>query len=273
MVGIDGLEAWQCQILENAEMNLLQRKLYELKTQTVIDYFSNGGEAYEAQESVEIVIATSTMTQEEMVQSYCLYWFLLTWHMGGLSQFAARFLHKYSGVSYEEFYTKLREFLKKDEYAASEDKRMYDSINHWYTTGERINHSLGHMTISAINIHFSTLFSMHIDDKISHYQDLVEEFVRSEFKDHLDQDLMDELLKFNRLHVNRHGDFDDRYATIGYNFLDYLIYNKDFVKAPVTYRIYFGHDRTRCADKNWYVESIYFSRRRGFGKNFLETVA
>jgi hypothetical protein len=90
----DSVEVWQAQILENAEMNLSQRKLFNIRGQMVLDYFPNGLDN-EAPEFSEIVTSTSTMSLEDMVEGYKLSWFLITWHTGGFSQYAARFITKY----------------------------------------------------------------------------------------------------------------------------------------------------------------------------------
>ena len=78
----DSIEVWQAQILENAEMNLSQRKEYNIRGQKVLDYFPNGLDN-EAPEVSEIVVETSTMSLDEMIDSYKLSWFLMTWHTGG----------------------------------------------------------------------------------------------------------------------------------------------------------------------------------------------
>ena len=85
----DSIEAWQAQILENAEMNLSQRESHTIRGQYVYDYFPNASDD-EAPEHSEIVVSTSTMNINEMIEAYKLSWFLITWHTGGFSQIAAR---------------------------------------------------------------------------------------------------------------------------------------------------------------------------------------
>jgi hypothetical protein len=107
----DSIEVWQAQILENAEMNLSQRKLFNIRGQMVLDYFPNGLDN-EAPEYSEIVTHTSTLSLDDMVESYKLAWFVMTWHTGGFSQYIARFIRKYFNIPYTVFYKEFREFLK-----------------------------------------------------------------------------------------------------------------------------------------------------------------
>ena len=111
----DSVEVWQAQILENAEMNLSQRLIFDIKGQKVLDYFPNGIDN-EAPEYSEIVTQTSTMSLKQMVEGYKLSWFLITWHTGGFSQYIARFLRKYKNVSYSDFYTGFRNYLQFNDF-------------------------------------------------------------------------------------------------------------------------------------------------------------
>ena len=269
----DGFEAWLCQLLENAEMNLFQRRVHGIKGIKVSDYFSNGSYD-EAPELIEITVATDSMPQQDMVASYAQFWFLLTWHMSGLSQFASRFLKKYCDEDYIEFYDNFRTYLSTDPHWQLEEEMFFNYINDWLSTGERIEGLVGGIKVNAINFHFRSLFRMHVDKLQDRYYNLVEDFVRDRYSNKVPPELLDDVIKLNKLHTTRYGEFDDSYHTLAYNLHDYLI-SKDvkLVKQPTTLRVYYPHDRERSMDFLWYVESLYYARRRNFGKNFLETIS
>ena len=270
----DGFEAWQCQLLENAEMNLLQRRLHGINGIKVSDYFSNGWTAYEASETIEIVTSTNTMPQPDMVASYAQFWFLLTWHMGGLSQFVSRFVHKYLGVDYVDFYDGFRKYLNDtDEVWREEEETFAKCIDSWYTTGDRIEGWVGEIQISAINFHFKSLFRMHLDGLQSRYHQLVEEYTRLQYSDKIPAEILDEVIRFNNSYITRYGEFDDGIYELDYNLHEYLVYkDAELVKKPTKIRTWFPHDLERSKDFLWYVQAVYFARRRNFGKNFLETI-
>jgi hypothetical protein len=133
----DSVEVWQAQILENAEMNLSQRKEFNIRGQMVLDYFPNGLDN-EAPEFSEIVTSTSTMSLDEMVESYKLAWFVMTWHTGGFSQYIARFMRKYFDMPYDIFYKEFREFLKSDSFWLNQEDDMTKIIKNWYLIGDEI---------------------------------------------------------------------------------------------------------------------------------------
>jgi hypothetical protein len=156
----DSIEVWQAQLIENAEMNLSQRTEYNIQGQMVTDYFPNGLDA--VQEYSEIVTSTSTMNLEEMIESYKLSWFLMTWHTGGFSQYISRFLRKYSDISYKDFYTNFRKFLQKDDFWKFEEDLMTNLIKNWYVNGDPIVSKVGEITVNAPTNQYRTLFKIHL---------------------------------------------------------------------------------------------------------------
>jgi len=64
-----GINIFQAQLFVNAEMNLLQKKLYELKSQTVYDYMSGSYEEDIIKEGVDVVVSTKHMSFLEMLDA------------------------------------------------------------------------------------------------------------------------------------------------------------------------------------------------------------
>lgn len=64
-----GITVYQAQLLENAEMNLTQRKMYKLKGQVVYDYLVGSNNEKNLREGVEIVVSTRDLPPEKMLEA------------------------------------------------------------------------------------------------------------------------------------------------------------------------------------------------------------
>jgi hypothetical protein len=265
----DSIEVWQAQILENAEMNLSQREEYQIIGQKVLDYFPNSLDDT-APEFSEIVVQTSTMSLDEMIEAYKLSWFLITWHTGGFSQYIARFLRKYLGISYKEFYTDFRNFLQSDGFWKSEEDYMNNIIGDWYRYGKEIKTQMGEITITASTTQYRTLFLTHYEEKYEHLYSLVENYLQ---KYQLDEKILVDLITLNRSLVAKQRNLKDFQISTNYNILDYIIYDEiDLKNIKSNVDVIHPHDPVRSKDLNWFMESIFFARRRSYGKNYLKTL-
>lgn len=264
----DSVEVWQAQILENAEMNLSQRVLFDIRGQKVLDYFPNCIDD-EAPEFSEIVTQTSTMSLDNMVEAYKLSWFLITWHTGGLSQYVARFLRKYLNEPYSQFYTKFRAFLMNDPFWKSEEDKMTETIRNWYLSGDTISYKLGPINVTASTNQYTSLFKMHYFKMYEHLYGLVNDFLK-EYK--LADVLHYELMKLNRCLVAKHDDLSDYEITNYFNLFEYITNMDEPLREEKSeILVTYTHDPIRSKDIAWFMESLFFARRRSFGKNYLQS--
>jgi len=264
----DNLEAWQCQLLENAEMNLLQRKLNGINTVKVLDYLQNSP-TEEVFEYIDVVTDTNTMSKQDMVESFAEYWYIQTWHMSGFSQLVARFIRRYCDESYADFYSKFKHFLANNKFWQDEYTTLTNSMMHWLTTGERIVGTVGDIDITAITFHYQTIYKIHYYALYEQMYQAIEVFVDSSYN--IPDDIKKNLYQLNRQLVAQHGQFDDQLTVYQYNLLSYL-HGQDLITGPSVIKTSYPHDKERSKDLRFFIESIYFARRRSFGKNFLETI-
>jgi len=262
----DSVEVWQAQLLENAEMNLTQRQSFSIRGQKVTDYFPNGVDN-EAPEFSEIVTETSTMSLDDMVEGYKLSWFLITWHTGGFSQYVSRFLRKYINLSYKEFYTGFRKFLETDSFWKEQELKMSTIIKDWYTNGGQIISELGPITVTASTNQYRTLFEIHLNELYEKMYQLVEDYTKT-FQ--LPNDLYSDLMTLNRCVVAKQKDIKNYTVTTKYNILEYIADANGILNSTENLvNINYPHDPIRSKDLAWFMESIFFARRRSFGKNYL----
>ena len=265
----DSIEVWQAQLIENAEMNLSQREEYNIRGTKVLDYFPNSLDD-EAPEFSEIVVSTSTMSLEEMVESYKLSWFLITWHTGGFSQYVSRFLRKHLDIPYKEFYKEFREFLQTNEFWKEQETYMSEILYNWFDKGKEIKTELGPIVVNASTNQYRTLFKIHLEDLYETMYGLLETFLDNY---DLDENLKNDLLKINKCVVSKQRDLKDFEIQLDYNIHEYITNSESKLKKEKTkVQITYPHDPIRSKDLAWFMESIFYARRRSHGKNYLKTI-
>lgn len=265
----DSIEVWQAQILENAEMNLTQRNLYKIRGMKVLDYFPNGDDI-EAPEYSEIVTETSTMSINEMVDAYKLSWFLITWHTGGFSQYVSRFIRKYKGESYKNFYTKFRKFLETDDFWKNEEEQMSKIIYNWYKKGEKIMTKVGKIKVSAATNQYRTIFKVHDQQLYQHFYEKLNEFLLTY---NLPKKIHEDLIKINKCIIANPRKLNNYSIKLNYDILSYINNITDELKYnKIIVDVFYPHDIEKSKNIEWFLESIFYARRRSFGKNFLKKI-
>jgi radical SAM superfamily enzyme YgiQ (UPF0313 family) len=261
-----GINVLQAQMLENAEMNLLQQRLYKIISVPVYDYMSGSYNYNELEECVEVITSTKDMTIEEMLDAQVFSWFMQTFHINGLTTYISRFLHKNVNIDYEEFYDKLWNHLIEDPWFIKERDELRYYYRNWMTNG-KINHpNISNIEIHGWNIIHRTTLNMHKDRKYDYVFDLIESFVKNEFD--LDKNLLNQLVKFQKNYVIN---YDNIMAfpyelEFDYDFLSYLLEGAE-LENPTVYKFEFHETKDISLDR--FLENIYFGRKRNFGKTLI----
>jgi putative methyltransferase len=261
-----GINILHAQLLENAEMNLLQKKLYGITSVPVYDYMSGSYNYNELQECVEVVTGTKDMPTEEMLDSQAFSWFMQTFHINGLTTYISRFLHKNAGIDYSVFYDKLWNYLQNDSWFIKERNELKHYYRNWMIDG-KINHpNISNIEVHGWNIIHRTTLNMHLDRKYNYVFDLIEKFVTSEF--FLDDKCLTQLLQFQRNYVINYDNIEQFPYTMqfDYDFLGYILDNTP-LENTVTYKFEFHESKDISLDR--FLENIYFGRKRNFGKALI----
>ena len=261
-----GINVLQAQMLENAEMNLLQKRLYKITSVPVYDYMSGSYNFNELQECVEVVNGTKDMSTEEMLDSQVFSWFMQTFHINGLTTYISRFLHKHSNIDYSEFYNKLWTYLNTDPWFVKEKAELRRYYKNWMTEG-KINHpNISNIEVHGWNIIHRTTLYMHRDKMYNHVFNLIEDFVTTTFN--LDKDCLAELLIFQKNYViNLDTIAEFPYVKkFNYDFLGYILDDTALDKV-VEYKFDFLESKNISLDR--FLENIYFGRKRNFGKALI----
>ncbi len=264
-----GVTVFQAQLLENAEMNLLQRKLHKITSQTVYDYMSGSYNDDELKEGIDVVTGTKEMPFEIMLDAEIFSWFVNTYHINGISTYVSRFLAKYKDVDYGEFYNKLFEFLNKDEWFVKEMKEVREYYRNWMSSGKISHPNVGNVEIHGWNLIHRTVINIHAEQKYEYVFGLLEKFVRENFN--LDSELLEELMLFQKNYLINHSDIPNlpRRIDFKHDFLNYLQNNGE-LKQSASYQFDFNEDKTMSLTR--FCENLYFYRRRNFGKAWITKV-
>ena len=261
-----GINILHAQMLENAEMNLLQKKLYGITSVPVYDYMSGSYNYNELQECVEVVTGTKDMPTEEMLDSQAFSWFMQTFHINGLTTYISRFLHKNAGIDYSIFYDRLWDYLQNDPWFIKERDELRHYYRNWMTDG-KINHpNISNIEVHGWNIIHRTTLNMHLDRKYNYVFDLIEKFVISEFS--LNADCLTQLLQFQRNYVINYDNIEQFPYSVqfDYDFLGYILDDTP-LENTVKYKFEFHESKDISLDR--FLENIYFGRKRNFGKALI----
>lgn len=262
-----GITVLQAQMLENAEMNLLQKKLYGIRSVPVYDYMSGSYNYDELQEAVEVVTATKDMPFEDMLDSQVFSWYINTFHINGLTTYISRFLQKKHNIDYEEFYNRFFDFLQTDPWFIKESTELRHYYRNWMTDG-KINHpNISNIEVHGWNIVHRATLNIHAERMYEYVFELIAKFVKTTFD--FDPNLLDQLIKFQRYFVIDYDKISQYPIELkfDYDFLGYIQDNSELDK-PITYTFKFFEDKNITIER--FLENIYFSRRRNFGKAWID---
>lgn len=258
-----GIAVYQAQILENAEMNLLQRSLYKIKGIFVLDYIIGSHNENEIQESIEVVTSTKDIPPDAMLDSQVFGWYMNTFHINGISNYLSRFLFKYEKVGYETFYEKMFAYISNDSWLKSEIDRIRFYYSQWAKNG-KIDHPLIQgISINGFNLNHSTIIKMHSDGYRQHVFDVIKQFAISEFN--IDRNILNQLmmLQENFLVDQKLLHEYPKSIKFDYDFLGYI--HSDLpLDNPTEITFNFLDDKGMSIQR--FCENLHFGRRRNFGK-------
>lgn len=251
----------------NTEMNLLQRKLFKMKTVLVNDVISPYID--EIAEPIELIRSTSTITEDEMIELLSWTAFMQTFHIGGITTMISRYLYKSQGLEYQEFYDRLWTFLNQDPEMYSIFQLMNRLFEDRFNNGHFEYRLLDSIEIYSQNSIMALQMTLHANDKLEHVFALVYRFLLEELI--LPSHIADQLLLYVTNHVTSYARLTEYPKTVhmDYDFLGYIINNTE-LNQPVTYLVEFNDNK--FMSKKEFVEKLQFRKKRNFGINIITQV-
>lgn len=263
-----GITVYQAQLLENAEMNLLQRKLYKLQGQIVYDYLVGTYNEHEVKEGIEVIVSTKDLPFDQMVEAQVFSWFLNTFHINGITTYISRVLYKLKNIEYSDFYQGLYEYIKQDPWMNHEIERIKEHYSNWSKYG-RIDHEpIQGMEIHGWNLIHSTVINIQGKSKHNHVFELIHGYIK---KFNLDPSLENELIDFQKLFLIDYN-IAKTYPVVkrfDHDIPGY-VQNQSDISESACYEFEFPEDKNMSLQR--FCEQIFFARRRNFGKAWLTKI-
>ena len=261
-----GISVYQCELLENAEMNLLQKKLYKIDEVVVYDYMEGSNNEDELKESITLVKSTSSLSNEQMLDAQVWSWFITTFHVNGLTNWISRFLKKYKHISYETFYEKLYQHLEKFSWLDQERNKVSKHYTDWMNNG-KIDYCVNNnINIHGWNLIHSTLINLQHSNQFDNLYSFLHKFIL-EFD--LEDSVAQDLIQFQKNYVINYNDILSypKIVNTKYNFLGY-IKEGTVLLDPSQYQ--FDYVENKELTFQQYCEHLFFSRRKNFGKALIK---
>jgi len=262
----NGINFLQAQLLENAEMNLLQKQLFRIKSVPVYDYMSGSYSADNIEESVDVVVSTKNINQSDMIECLIFNWFIQTFHINGLTSYISRVYNKKFNISYDEFYSNLFNFLNKDPWFRQEQAEIINYYKNWMTIG-KINHpKINNLEIHGWNLVHRTTINIHSQNKYDYVFSLIKDFIDQFYN--IENELNNNLIIFQDNYITRATKLASYPKTIilTTDILGYLQNNRDLYSI-CKYSIELNHEHNLSLTQ--FLENLYFSRKRNFGKTLI----
>jgi tRNA A37 methylthiotransferase MiaB len=264
-----GLTVFQAQLLENAEMNLLQKKLFKITGQRVTDYFSGSYSNEHIEEGIDIITATKDMPFEIMLDAEIFSWYINTFHINGVSTLLSRLVYKYLKVDYSQFYEDLFEFLQQDKWFVREQTEVRQYFANWMTQGQIRHPNIGGIEIHGWNLIHRSILNMHVDHQYDNIFAKLEQFMQ---RYNLPKDLLVAAMAFQKKYLVAYDDIHTypQQLNLEYNLWDYLTFDEPLQQQTITYNLDFPEDKSMSFPR--FLELFYFARRRNFGKALVERI-
>jgi radical SAM superfamily enzyme YgiQ (UPF0313 family) len=261
-----GITTYNAQILENAEMNLSQRKFYKIESTVVKDYLNGTNNEGDLEEGVEIVKSTRDMPYESLLDALMFTWFMNTFHINGLSNVLSRFAYKHDNIDYKDFYEDLYTYLLEDEWFNQQVVETRAYYNEWFTNGYFKHPKIGSTDVTGMNLGQRTSIAIHADMQYNNVFRILETYYRNRFSNH--EKYIDDLFTVQKNYFIRYDEIKNypKTVVIKNNILGY-IQNNDELESSTEYFFEFYEDKNMSISR--FCESLWFGRRRNFGKAYV----
>jgi hypothetical protein len=201
-----------------------------------------------------------------MLDAQMFSWFINTFHINGISTLLSRFVYRYQGVEYRDFYAELYDFIQQDPWLRKEQDEVFHYFHSWMRHG-KINHPNIGIEIHGWNIIHRTVLNLHAERQYDNIFAMLGQFMA---RYDLSPDLLSSLMRFQRRYLVAHEDMNSypERLTLDYNIWEYLTFGQDLEQRESSYLLDFPEDKSMTLGR--FLELIYFARRRNFGKTTVE---
>jgi hypothetical protein len=265
----DGIDIYYAQLLENAELNQVQKEIYDIDTVEVFDYFTpfTDENIGEYAESTQVTKSTRDLSFQDMIQASVLNWFISTWHIGGFSDMISRFLRRYHDLPYEKFYTDLQQDLAQQTWYQTLENQQRDMLIDWFTHGRITMPNTLNLPVYGNNIIYYTRQVLHSASALrQEWYTYIDQYLH---RYNLDTVLHQDLITLQKSQVIDMQDRNNypRNMDFAHNIWQYIMHDQPLQKQPCQLR--FAFPEKNMSDSE-YMERMYWNRKRRFGRTWIE---
>jgi hypothetical protein len=259
-------------VLENAEMNTVQKSMYNIRTRPIHDYIdASRPNNDDVAEHIDVIIAHDTMSHAELIDGSVFNWFIMTMHQHGISTYVARFLNKHQRISYSEFYQSLWEFLLQDSWWQAEVDEYQTALAGWFEHGRIHDFTVNGISIHGWNLNFKTVMRLHAREDLKYrLLGLVDQFAqRYNLEPAVHEDLM-LLQSYNTVSYQNQDQYPVR-QHFTHNIYKYIT-NSTATLQAVEETVEFDFRERRDMSLEEFLERLYFTRLRHFGSTWTTKI-
>ena len=268
----NGIDVFFLQLLENAPM-MLDLDRYDIKTFTAYDLFYETADVADDNrilEGISVIESTNTLSNDELFDIFLYTWFVLGFHVYGISDIIAIYLNKSRSVKYTDFYSNLLAYVANDKQFDNWKTLLHESFYKWKTTGFFLVETEQTKALSWQIPHSLALF-MHASDTVESYIDKVANFVKETYPD-ISVDILNDYAIIAKNRVKQWGKYCNESSTFSTqtNLFEYTQNNVATVES-IEYS-YVAKDRYNHfpTDLSQHLDNIVYGRRRQWVINTLE---
>ncbi len=264
-----GIEIIQAQLLENAEMNLVQKELYHMQSIEMSDYIMmHQGAGHGPLETIAVVTETDTLSKKQMTDVWVWSSFMQAMHFYGFSTQLARFVNRYCAVSFADFYKQLYQDFLKDPHFMKIHDTMHSQFNDWLTHGHLPNPAMTTIPFNGINLWVGMTLLIFEQNLLEHLQNWLDQHIRDNYE--LAPDLHQQLMTHQKSITLDTSVLDTVVIDYDYDFVGYLDNDLD-LHRPVSLE-YTLKPLQQNLSHTMFLENIFYKRRQEFGLKSVDYV-
>jgi putative methyltransferase len=262
-----GVEINQSQLLENAEMNTVQKAIYEIQSLEASDYLTPWWDPSQGpQETIAVVKQTNTISEQEMVDLYAWLSFIQAFHFYGFTTQISQFLYKFAAVDYAEFYQHLYEKFTHTPKLASRLDRVRDQFRDWFKHGKLVSQLTDQVEVNGITLWQGLNLLLHVENLVEDVDKITRDLLLEQYQDRVPTMMLNQLLQYQQqrtLTYDKSHRSSDVCLEFDFDFPGYIDQDRELERrTAVTFS-------TREFQKNLakkpFFETIFFRRRQRVG--------
>lgn len=229
----NGIAIHNCELLENAEMNLTQRAEFNIESIELPNTNEHEYEEEQIDETYDMIVSTIDLPIDTMVEAQMVSWFHTTFHVTNYTSYISRYLWMKHGVAYEDFYGKFLDYIQTIPWWVEQIEAVRSATKRFLTTSHAEYPDIGTIEVDGRWLRNCTLVEIVMNGKNDEVLAQIEKFTRDNYSDIIDPSVMEELLRFQNMSVIRYENIDSYPIELNFEY-DFLGYFKNIAPLDAT---------------------------------------